>query len=251
MASPHGYEGMLTYFLDDYKMKEEYKEAAKKYGSIKVFWKNAFDFEIYEKDINLIISNSGQLIILSDGSDKTDSVKPKHNNTKPSFASYKTQIFSLPKTVMAYIIENANPNILRKLQKLCKYFFILQPHPVCHKFLRVEEESDELKFNGNSLQLPNNFYNKRNEIFNNKFILSNSFLVSKELFLSKFYQCHAKYIRLWSIHHGITIKEFTFLVEHGNVEVLQLSDAPIFNDDKSPVALEEILKLIPKIIEFE
>lgn len=160
-------------------MKDEYKETSKNYGPIKVFWKNAFDFEIYEEDIDLIISDSGHLI-LSNSDSENASIQPCNNTAmiKPSFNIYKIQIFSFPKTVMSYIIENVNPKILRNLQKSCKYFFILQPYPICHRFLSVSELDYNIKFNGHSLQIPSNFNDLSNEI-NSTIIVSNSLLASR------------------------------------------------------------------------
>ena len=67
--------------------------------------------------------------------------------------------------------------------------------------------------------------------------------------LSNFHQSHVKFLRLR--YQDFTFKEFTFLVEHGNVESLWLKDVNLVHENGEPVQLEEILGLMPKMITLE
>uniref|UniRef100_A0A914R4Q6 DUF38 domain-containing protein n=1 Tax=Panagrolaimus davidi TaxID=227884 RepID=A0A914R4Q6_9BILA len=261
-------ETSLRFFIDDIEMKNEYKEACKIYGPSIVSWKNLFDFEKFKEeeiDNEIFVNDPVELVLYTDTS---ECIKPEPNltdNQKISTLNYKNQEFSLPKTIIFYMIENSkNSNILQKLHQCCKYFFVKFPYPVCYN-VEIRQETcnnnvyktiniNYTEFIKNSATI---FYNPPfpDLVFGRKFIISNTFhyhhpdKLILSTFLSNIFQCNAKHLRI--SYQDFTLKEFKFLVGHGNVEILSLREANPVNDKNEAVELQEILHLTPKIIEFE
>ena len=152
-------------------MKAEYKTAVERFPGKchQVSWENPFEFEVHVP---------AQL--------------PKYQPTrwiprvqqkaslKATFEIVNRQYFSLPKTIMAYLLQNQTSQGWHKLHKCCKYFFTIYPHPVCHKLCsirRCQNYSIPIDFYGQSLAI--NFEPEKQYSFDHKVIVSNAFSINE------------------------------------------------------------------------
>jgi hypothetical protein len=186
---------------------------------------------------------------------------------QPNQPEIKCEIFFTPENASAqslpfrspfskYMIDNANGNILSKLQQSCKYFFIKRPILPCYRIVlggrRLNlNDGEQCKYEENSVHYPSAI----NPASNNKnMIISTSLYASgdDERILSKFinerfYKCDAKHIEI----RNQTLREweFEFLVGHGNVETCCVKDVMIF---KQPgiMKVDDILAKMPKLQYF-
>ena len=264
------YSCYCRYFLDDLGMRENYKSATKIFGPSIIYWENPFEFETFESEI----PRESSCFHL-----RPYFHPPLPPVAKPDFNISESQSFSLPKTLMDYIIkkQKQNPSILHKLHKCCKYFFVILPYPVCHRLIIHDLTFHEMNFPKNAI----NFTQQSLGIYlggswdysedplnpvdfkfdlrfkHHQLIVSNSLFIDRNYcsrnlkgdILPHLFRCHAKHIQIG--HQSYTLQEFKFLVEHGNVETLKLEKVKILKSDGSLGSLGEILTLLPKIMDFE
>uniref|UniRef100_A0A914ZDA7 Uncharacterized protein n=1 Tax=Panagrolaimus superbus TaxID=310955 RepID=A0A914ZDA7_9BILA len=126
----------------------------------------------------------------------------------------KSQKFSFHKTIIFYITQNikCNHRILQKLFNSCKYFFAVQPTPICYRLVLGWREASKyieqsLFLNIKDLDFPgldNLYITTTLDILtygSHRNILSNA--------IPRFYKCEAKYGHIEEQH--ITMDEFKFL----------------------------------------
>uniref|UniRef100_A0A914QJ35 Uncharacterized protein n=1 Tax=Panagrolaimus davidi TaxID=227884 RepID=A0A914QJ35_9BILA len=245
-------------------MKEKYKNEIKIYGPIFVKWKNAFDFENVAERIQ---TPTGQeycdRLFTKKAKSKEDEKPPKFVCLKVDLNKIFSQDWSLPKPIIRYIASPTHPPTSEKLLQSCKYFLKYNSVLYCYKTSFVHERwfgNYEIKENSflisiSSLNSPP--FNKKNIYISNVLIFhdasfSNTPCSSKlsETIKNNIFQCDAKFIDI--SNQNLSVKEFQFLVGHGNVKYLVLDNIHIFenseNDDK--MALEEIFKMTPKLEYF-
>uniref|UniRef100_A0AC34FCI4 F-box domain-containing protein n=1 Tax=Panagrolaimus sp. ES5 TaxID=591445 RepID=A0AC34FCI4_9BILA len=248
----HLYSKYCRFFLDDAEMKAEYEAEVKKHGGkIAVPWENLFEFECHED--------------WGDVYGREEAANPNAAFISPSlppmesvgnfYANIISQEFSLPKPVIRYILDISNHALLRKLHKCCKYFFLKKPTPICYS---IEVPTKETKFNNEIVTL-----NPKDTVSPpiKNYYLTTSLLAQNfggkdetRLFLSTFVipqlsQCDAKYVKIG--YQKLTFKELKFLIGSGNVEVLELFDTKIIGDNNEDVPLEDIIKWVPRIRQFQ
>jgi hypothetical protein len=167
-----------------------------------------------------------------------------------------TQSWSFRSPFIKYIIENANGNILSKLQQSCKYFYIKRPILPCYRIVlggrRLNfSNGEKCKYEENSVHYPSAVYPASN---NKNMLISTSLYASSddERLLSKFinerfYKCDAKHIEIRN--QTLRKGEFEFLVGHGNVETCCVKDVMVF---KQPgiMKVDDILTKMPKLQYF-
>uniref|UniRef100_A0A914Y7B0 Uncharacterized protein n=1 Tax=Panagrolaimus superbus TaxID=310955 RepID=A0A914Y7B0_9BILA len=121
------YAKYCRFFLDDVKMKEEYRDAALKNHGITVSWKNPFDFENYNEVEWMKYS--------TDALSSTGFSYNIFNKTPPTchfnLQSTPSQQFPFRSTLMDYIVKSANPKVLQKLNKSSQNFTKIPTYQRC------------------------------------------------------------------------------------------------------------------------
>uniref|UniRef100_A0A914PRT7 Uncharacterized protein n=1 Tax=Panagrolaimus davidi TaxID=227884 RepID=A0A914PRT7_9BILA len=243
-------------------MFENYKKLAKKHGKIYVSWLIPFDFEISrektpKKAVPVSMFSTVKYI---------PSKQIRHFREKKEIVGR----IAFPGPIIYYIRKYANSYILQKLYKTCKYFFFLQPTPFCHRFI-FSDSFKETKFNYISMGTSSTA-----KIVPKKLFIQNALHVSQQSdklalskFLSNFYKLEIKFLRIHN--QKLTKNEYEFIVEEGNIEIMELSDVFIYENgataknepesdnsevnapakkDEKLVVLENIIKYCPKIKEY-
>uniref|UniRef100_A0AC34F7N0 Uncharacterized protein n=1 Tax=Panagrolaimus sp. ES5 TaxID=591445 RepID=A0AC34F7N0_9BILA len=252
-------------FPTDFNMFQAYKKLVKKHGKIYVLWKKPFEFEISREKTP---KKAEAISFLS-------MVKYVHS-TRGYQIRKPVEIvgrLAFPNPIIYYIRKKASSDILQKLQQTGKYFFHVQPTLFCHRFV-FADTSKETEFG--QLSMATSFYAKtkpKNVVVRNTFHVSEkSDKIALSKFLPNFYKFEIKFLRIYD--QKLTKREFEFIVGHGNIEIMELSDVSIYEDDatvinnvqsdkngtvatinisekeKKLVVLEDIIKLCPKIKEF-
>lgn len=116
------YSKYCRLFLSDTEMREEYKEAVEKHGSIPLPWTNSFEFEKSQENF---------IIKIQPESDQ----KEEKNLLYFDEATASHQVFTFCSTIMDYVGRNANAKVLRKLNFSCKYFYAVYETPVCYRVI--------------------------------------------------------------------------------------------------------------------
>uniref|UniRef100_A0A914YMK4 Uncharacterized protein n=1 Tax=Panagrolaimus superbus TaxID=310955 RepID=A0A914YMK4_9BILA len=245
----HTYSKYCRFFLDDVEMKEEYRQAAKDYGSpVEVPWKNPFDFEIFGENVlkNYFFKNDNL---------SYNYYEEEENNKVTVYFNtdnlIKQQNFPFKTPFIHYIIQNANARVLQNLFKCCKWFFVKNPIPLCYSLVTKQRpmEKPQINFYQQSVEVVKIALNETGieNIYLSTALkimsLRDRMMLSK--FIPKMFKCDAKYISI--VNQNLTFKELQFLIGHGNVVDLSLSEVHIIDgDNKKEVVIEDIIKLIPK-----
>uniref|UniRef100_A0A914PK16 Uncharacterized protein n=1 Tax=Panagrolaimus davidi TaxID=227884 RepID=A0A914PK16_9BILA len=228
------YSKYCRFFLDDLKMKEQYKNATIQYGQIKLPWDNLFDFE-------------GENVIEEAKEESEVGMKEVVSFDKNLCASFydtlQNQDFALPGPLIFYLLKNADNRMLRKLFASCKYFFAKQSTPICYRF----DTGLDTTFYDENLCLD---YNANPSLFfNNIYITGSLNVVQHPKFLSnlmpRIYRCDAKHIYLNS--QALTFNELKFFIQHGKVVEMDLPNSQILDGNGDCVNLEAFLEYLPAI----
>uniref|UniRef100_A0A914PLR8 Uncharacterized protein n=1 Tax=Panagrolaimus davidi TaxID=227884 RepID=A0A914PLR8_9BILA len=240
----HLYSKYCRFFLDDFEMKAEYETEVKKYGKeVSVAWTEPFEFESIESWDDVYDREKK-------ANPNSAYISPIPTPMEPTGNFYENiipQEFSLPKPLIRYILDCTNDILLRKLHQTCKYIFHIKPTPICYS---IQGDTMATSFINEALLLndiehpPLNNYLLTNSLFayiNNPFFLSSTIIPSLS-------QCIAKYIKIG--FQKLTFNELKFLIGSGNVESLDIFNSKITDEKNENVPLEDILKLVPKILYF-
>uniref|UniRef100_A0A914P683 Uncharacterized protein n=1 Tax=Panagrolaimus davidi TaxID=227884 RepID=A0A914P683_9BILA len=235
------YSKYCRFFLSDFEMIEEYRNAAGRKRKVPVPWMNTYDFEIFDDRFF---------------KKKTD--LPKNEKTpeiekSPLMCHFNAENASLQKfpfkpNLMNYIIKNANAYILHDLFKTCKWFYLKNPISICYK-LGANYQTDQLKriqFKGQSVSLPDSW--PLPESFGKIYVatsLSSSPYVFPNI-IPMIYCCTVKFISLSELN--LNDKELDLLIGHGNVLNLDFWEIKDLSDNY--LILENLLKMVPKIKNF-
>lgn len=223
-----------SFFLDDLEMRAKFEAAASNTVNL---------FGVDETSNVLSVNSSG--ITKAPCELKFCQEKFKQN--------FVNQTFSLPPPLIRYTLENAKADILLKLHHSCKRLFQRHLKLVCHQLVLRKQmqprqcfkyirDSLELTVSTVDFKLFKNYYISNNlQIYNtsanHRNTLSN--------LLNVFYRCEVKFLTIFG--QDLTMREFTIVVEHGNIKVLNFYDVRITKDDGDLIYLEEILALLPKL----
>uniref|UniRef100_A0AC34FBT1 Uncharacterized protein n=1 Tax=Panagrolaimus sp. ES5 TaxID=591445 RepID=A0AC34FBT1_9BILA len=251
------YSKYCRFFLDDKEMKEAYEREWKKYGPVKLWWENLFDFEkcfdsneMENENDERIFENIKKLNDDLKNCDTKEKILPFDKSICAKFyTTFQLQNFSLRLNYIRYILENANHLILRKLFKSCKYFFDRKQTPICYKFEASRKyqtpnvENLTLGFDDDkSMQLKNIYITG---VFKVQYFERN--FVSE--IIPHLYKCDAKYV---SVHdQNFSFNELKFLVENGNVVTLSLDRCKIKDENDDFIEVEEITAYLPNIEKLE
>uniref|UniRef100_A0A914P3G3 Uncharacterized protein n=1 Tax=Panagrolaimus davidi TaxID=227884 RepID=A0A914P3G3_9BILA len=107
----------------------------------------------------------------------------------------KSQNFSIPRTFVYYITQSIkfNHQILQKLFNLCKYFFAVQPTPLCYRLVLGCRKSS--KYRGQSLFLNNkdlDFKGLDNLYITNTFDVLSEIPTAYSQTIKRMYKCDSK-----------------------------------------------------------
>uniref|UniRef100_A0AC34FAT0 Uncharacterized protein n=1 Tax=Panagrolaimus sp. ES5 TaxID=591445 RepID=A0AC34FAT0_9BILA len=248
------YARYCRFFLDDEKMKQEYQEAASKFGEVKVSWKNPFDFEVYAEAEWIKYSPDAlfKFSTLLSHTSKSKSPPACYFNHQ-SMASQQLPFLS---TLIDYIVKKSNARVLQKLNNSCKYFYHRYRIPVCYK-LKISPkfpQTKDVEYCNESVELRRilPFKNHMQRIYvSTVFNFCKNNIYSLSNIIPLMYRCDAKYISIK--HQVLTLADFKFLVGNGNVIDLEFSTVTINTSDSPNVKrdtvlkLEEILEANPKL----
>ena len=158
------------------------------------------------------------------------------------------QSFSLPKPIMFYVLGNQKKNfiVFGKLSQTCKYFFAKCPAVIVHSFV-IDDLAKALEIKKRVIAFSPEHFKKNESLQNLKKLWITQELWMFELpkpseIISKIYKCDA-----WRLQLGcdLTITEFKFLIESGNVRDLGLYNSQIFYPKYVAVPVEEIFGFVP------
>uniref|UniRef100_A0A914QYR9 DUF38 domain-containing protein n=1 Tax=Panagrolaimus davidi TaxID=227884 RepID=A0A914QYR9_9BILA len=251
------YSKYCRFFLDDTEMKKEYKEAMLKYENINIQWDNLLEFEVTngveednkEGDIDLESVEDESM----DGENDVTGVEMKKvlpldkKLCAAYYDTYQNQYFAFHESIIRYILENANHQVLRKLFSSCKHFYFKKQTPICYRLQVHFEET----YKNESLFL---HHSSNQDLFVKKMFITGSIKVAKtkqhdKTFMAnlipRLSQCHAKYIHL--DYQNLTSNELEFLIGHGGVVEINVTGCQIKDGNNDYVHLEEITKFLPNI----
>uniref|UniRef100_A0AC34F727 F-box domain-containing protein n=1 Tax=Panagrolaimus sp. ES5 TaxID=591445 RepID=A0AC34F727_9BILA len=242
------YSKYCRFFVDDLDMMEKYKKEVASYGPIFVTWNNPFDFE-HEKN------TSSKQLCFSSGITSLSPISRHHKSTCAVFINgkYSIQNFSLPNTIIYYILKNSNYINLQKLHMSCKYFFAKKSTPICYNFeyyCSLDAAECQTSYIDQSIKL-NTPVKNLDKLKN--FYIANSLKLYPQnqgihSLIRRFNRCEPKHIRIKK--QSLTEKEFEYLVGHGNVETLSLKKVKICDTNGDLIPLENLMAKIPKIREL-
>uniref|UniRef100_A0A914QXX7 Uncharacterized protein n=1 Tax=Panagrolaimus davidi TaxID=227884 RepID=A0A914QXX7_9BILA len=159
------------------------------------------------------------------------------------------QKFPFLPNLMSYIWKSSNGEIRQKLFQTCKYFFSKHPTPICYKLALGYNDRYVEYYHQQSVIVKCNYLLKfRVERFHvtTSLCVRDSYLLNLlSSFISQIYKCDVKFIEIWNQY--LSFNELKFLMGSKNVEELIFNDVHILNVDNSPVPLEDVLAMTPKI----
>uniref|UniRef100_A0AC34FM41 Uncharacterized protein n=1 Tax=Panagrolaimus sp. ES5 TaxID=591445 RepID=A0AC34FM41_9BILA len=143
-----------------------------------------------------------------------------------------------------YIFKNSNPYVLTKLQSSTKFFlYSLKVHVIDR--LEISDEPENFHKMSISLQSKNKLFSKLNNLYLINSLFLNDIKLTK--IIPKIYRCDLKFLRIG--FQKVQLKDFDFLVQHGNIELLSCHN--IIEENNLAVPLEIILAKTPKIFYIE
>uniref|UniRef100_A0A914PJG2 Uncharacterized protein n=1 Tax=Panagrolaimus davidi TaxID=227884 RepID=A0A914PJG2_9BILA len=234
------YSKYCRFFLDDHEMLEKYTNDMSEYGPINLPWLNLYEFEVQNG-----VEEAEEI------SDEPEAVLPFDSSVCSRFYdTYFLQYFSLPRPIILYMLENANDRVLRQLFYSCKYFFVKEPIPICHRLV-IETES-ETGFNNEMLTLVDsanpNFYLKNTYITGSIDVdirVSNTSFISS--LIPRLSCCEAKYVHL--CNQNLSFDELKFFIQHGGVIDLSIG-CEVKDANGDYIDLEKIMAFLPNIQRF-
>ena len=160
----------------------------------------------------------------------------------------QTQNFTIPISLVDYILESSSMALLQKLFKLCKYFFARHPTPICHQ-IRISNRFGTSNFSLESIQIKDPATVNLNLL--QKYYLTNRIAVytmnhqlMHSLIIPKLYKCNARFINLTNQY--LTTQDFNFLVDSLLVESFLLDNGAICETGtQTPETLDFILSKLP------
>uniref|UniRef100_A0A914NZI2 F-box domain-containing protein n=1 Tax=Panagrolaimus davidi TaxID=227884 RepID=A0A914NZI2_9BILA len=230
------YSKYCRFFLDDNEMLIKYKEEMIEHGYSDV----PLD-EIFECGFVSDEEKSSSV--------ETKEILPFEKSICSSFyEKSRIQDFSLPKPLIAYILDNSDHRILRKLFSSCKYFYFKKQTPICYSF----RTGSEIIFNAESLTLKPT--SNQEFFFKDTFITGGIYLKypfqPEVTFISnlipRLYRCEAKYIKFYK--QNMSFEELKFLIKHRGVVQLHLPNCKIMDEKENDfVSLEQIMAYLPNV----
>uniref|UniRef100_A0A914P616 Uncharacterized protein n=1 Tax=Panagrolaimus davidi TaxID=227884 RepID=A0A914P616_9BILA len=233
------YSKYCRFFLSDYEMIEEYRNASGRRRKVLVPWMNAFDFEIFD---DRFFKKKTHL----PKNEKTPEIEKPPLMFHFNAGNASTQRFPFKPNLMNYILKNANARILQDLYNSCKWFYLKNPISICYKLGPNYYQSDQLngiQLKGQSISLPDSW--QLPESFG-KIYVTTSLTSSSYIFpniIPMIYRCTVKYISLSD--QILSDKEIELLIGHGNV--LDLNFWEIKDSNNDYFVLENLLKMVSKI----
>uniref|UniRef100_A0AC35GXM1 Uncharacterized protein n=1 Tax=Panagrolaimus sp. PS1159 TaxID=55785 RepID=A0AC35GXM1_9BILA len=244
----HVYSKYCHFFIDDQEMSEKYKHEVAQYGTIKVSWKNPFNFEIFERPITALTNDKDGFVPL--GRNPQIPCQLFFNSK-----NYIRQVFSLSDTVIHYICQSANHFILQKLYQSCKYFFIKESMPICYNFdYTYSPGTQKITYREQSVYIrkdQNGILEFRNLFIANSLAFDYSLEMKYQTFptiIQSLARCELKHLKIQN--QNLTFKEFYFLTGHGNIETLHFKNVKIVDENGDPMPLEDVMAKVPKVYEF-
>uniref|UniRef100_A0AC34GXA4 F-box domain-containing protein n=1 Tax=Panagrolaimus sp. ES5 TaxID=591445 RepID=A0AC34GXA4_9BILA len=160
---------------------------------------------------------------------------------------YYPQQFSLPKPIIAYLMENANSEHLKKLYKSCKYFFSKLEIIIIDN-IKIRKHYKKYLHNNYCLSVaPHDPILAKltsvwivNEIDCFREYEDNLFIPT---LIPKIKKCTIKKITI--IDDDLWINEFKLLTKSGNVEVLNLDGVNIIDPKCTLMPFEDVISYIP------
>uniref|UniRef100_A0A914Q8X4 Uncharacterized protein n=1 Tax=Panagrolaimus davidi TaxID=227884 RepID=A0A914Q8X4_9BILA len=244
----HTYSKYCRFFMDDAEMKEEYQKAAEKYAhQIEVPWTNPFEFEVFSE------AALKQFFSKTDDTSASDNEEEANHKVTVYFNTdnlIKQQNFTFKSPLIHYIIQSANARVLQSLFKCCKWFFAKNPIPICYSLATKQRPMGKSEIN---------FYQQSVEVVMHSLVkteLENLYLSTVlqiitprdrmllSDFIPKMFKCDAKYISI--TNQDLTFEELYFILGHGNVLDLHLSEVGIIDGNGKAVPIEDVLKLCLK-----
>uniref|UniRef100_A0A914PXA2 F-box domain-containing protein n=1 Tax=Panagrolaimus davidi TaxID=227884 RepID=A0A914PXA2_9BILA len=146
-------------------------------------------------------------------------------------------------SIMSYIFTNLKAREYVKLKMCCKCFLNLLSKQVIH---RIEIDDEPKDFYRNNLRLLYNdeYFPKMKNLW-----ITTSMSISVQSVLNELIPriacCEVKFITMF--HQNLTMKEFNFLTDSGNVELLHMSECLITDEFCQEITLETMLEKIPKL----
>uniref|UniRef100_A0AC34FVG7 UBC core domain-containing protein n=1 Tax=Panagrolaimus sp. ES5 TaxID=591445 RepID=A0AC34FVG7_9BILA len=233
------YSKYCRFFPSDNEMLDKYEKAIQKFGPNLVPWKNPFTFETFAENAFNHIQTEKKV---------EEKLQKIMCYFKKENISSQNLPFQLP--FINYILKIAPPEVLQKLHKTCKYFFLRLSTPICYKLeiKREKRNANFVMFKENSAKIINNI--QENSYFQNirvSTVLSATQIDNHPQSLSncltKINQCDAKYISIFGQH--LSEAEIIFLISSTRVVDLELWD--VNRNEKEGIMLENILKYTPNI----
>uniref|UniRef100_A0A914YWN0 Uncharacterized protein n=1 Tax=Panagrolaimus superbus TaxID=310955 RepID=A0A914YWN0_9BILA len=247
------YSKYCRFFLTDIKMKDNYEREMKKYGILKMPWKNAFAWEVYKPKSIKVVPKIPKM-----PKQTMDSIlchfSPK--NVVP-------QNFPFKSTLIHYLQQNANADTLFKLSTLCKFLHILKPHSICYSLVLSKSKGKYIHYNKNTMKVLD--YNRQEnsikyqgqsmEVFDSDLSAFKNYIYVSTVFqaydtkmlsesLSKVICCTAKYISLGNV--SLKRVEMEILLKHGNVVNFELQNVTVVDSEDAHMQIEDMLKMTPK-----
>uniref|UniRef100_A0A914Y4L3 F-box domain-containing protein n=1 Tax=Panagrolaimus superbus TaxID=310955 RepID=A0A914Y4L3_9BILA len=154
----------------------------------------------------------------------------------------------IPVSILDYIIENTNHEVLAKLYKTCKYFFVKKLILFCHQ-LHVCKSSPQT-FVKNSCVTP--FLTLLKHPFIEKFCCQILIFHDSEnrnylsASLSKICFCSLKCLQIGG--QDLTMEEFLMVIDGGKLRQVNLENVQIFKCNGNIMFVEEIVELLPTVV---
>uniref|UniRef100_A0AC34F833 Uncharacterized protein n=1 Tax=Panagrolaimus sp. ES5 TaxID=591445 RepID=A0AC34F833_9BILA len=240
------YSKYCRLFRDDTEMKEKYQNAVKKHredGILTVPWTDTFCFEKYDELFFAELYNQVN---------RSNPASPviEHQPLSIHFTADNSvrQNFSFKNSVINYIQQNASPAVQLKLSFMCKYFYLRKPTFICHS-LKIDVGENQyfqqaVHFNTYGIDEYSGYL--YNIYLTTVLYCDGADRKCLSKLIEKMQKCTAKYLTI--IDQDLTLKEFKFLVGHGNVVELNMIDSNIVDGDNGKqLHLEDIISLMPSI----
>uniref|UniRef100_A0A914Q7M5 Uncharacterized protein n=1 Tax=Panagrolaimus davidi TaxID=227884 RepID=A0A914Q7M5_9BILA len=183
--------------------------------------------------------------------------------TKIDLSTTLSQNFALPNKMLKYLMKNVG--ILQKLQKSCKQLFLLQPTPICHRFviasrpiknyfnLTLKTHQKAINFDEQSLTINSEnpeLDNLENLYLTNYVYIGSIFNVLRLSNILKCVQkCEIKYLTIEN--QTLFFKDYQLLTEAKSVKEIKFLYSQIWKNNGFLAQLEDIMENLPNAVHIE
>lgn len=167
----------------------------------------------------------------------------------PSFKIPFPQRFTLPSSLINYILENADAELLKKLYQTCKWFFIKSRILIIDD-LEIDDSEDTIVFNKFSLIMASShpLLTKLNKIWVTKsFICDINCYRNFYTLVSKLHRCTVARMDLL-LPFDLPARLFKVLTQSATVKMLQIDLT--LPSGVSLIPIEDILRQVPNATEI-